>query len=367
MTKKIIDNTFVGALLLSLLSLTILSCSSEDLKGSSTEDDAVFISAVDLSSYPEISNSNPLFYDLEGNPHDFLSMLKENGVNTVRLRIWVDPIEMHSGFTEVKQFSQTLKSKGFKTWLTLHYSDTWADPGNQEVPRNWKGLPFDQLKDSVYNYTENVVRELQPEYIQIGNEINPGFLHPYGHLSSEFEQFIELMTTGIQAVRTNSDKTEIILHYAGMDGSEWFYNQIANLDYDIIGLSYYPIWHGKSLTKLKTTMQNLSNSQDKKIVLAETAYPFTLDWKDWTNKIVGLEEHLILPDYPATPEGQKNFIKEIKTLTKSLEKGIGFCYWGAELIAWKGNEARDASPWENQALFDFDNKALPVLREFQVE
>ncbi len=367
MINKLIDNTFVGVLVLSFLNLTLLSCSIEDLNYSSPENDAVFISAVDISSYPEISNSNPSFYNLKGEPQDFLNILKENGINTVRLRLWVDPIDVHSGFVEVKQFSQALKSKGFKIWLTLHYSDTWADPGHQEIPRNWKGLPFGQLKDSVYTYTKKVVEELQPEYIQIGNEINMGILHPYGHFSREFEQFMELMATGINAVRTNSTQTKIILHYAGVNDSEWFYKQIGNLDYDIIGLSYYPIWHGSSLTRLKTTMQNLSNSLDKKIVLAETAYPFTLDWKDWTNNIVGLEDHLILPDYPATPEGQKKFIKQIRILTKAMENGVGFCYWGAELIAWKGYQATDGSPWENQALFDFENKALPVLGEFQVD
>ncbi len=112
-------------------------------------------------------------------------------------------------------------------------------------------------------------------------------------------------------------------------------------------------------------MQYLSKTYNKKILIAETAYPFTLEWNDWTNNIVGLEEQLILPKYPATIEGQKKFIRQIKILTKEeVENGMGFCYWGAELIAWKGNQSTDASSWENQALFDFDNKALPVLREF---
>jgi arabinogalactan endo-1,4-beta-galactosidase len=93
-----------------------------------------FISAVDISGYPEISNSNPIFYDLNGNQNTFLSILKENGINTVRLKLWVNPINEHSGFNEVKQFPQTLKANGFKTFLTLHYSDTLADPEHQETP-----------------------------------------------------------------------------------------------------------------------------------------------------------------------------------------------------------------------------------------
>ena len=348
--------------------LIFISCNKDDINAPIPEtENSTFISAVDISSYPEISNSNPTFYDLEGNQNDFLTILKDNGINTVRLRIWVNPSSENSGFNEVKQFSQTLKTYGFKTWLTIHYSDTWADPAHQETPTQWQGISFAQLKDSVYNYTEKVMTELLPDYIQIGNEINPGFLHPYGHISNNFQQFIELMDTAIEAVRTNTNDTEIVLHFAGIEGSDWFFNQVSVLDYDIIGLSYYPIWHGKSLSDLKDKMQHLGDEHNKKTLIAETAYPFTLDWNDWTNNIVGMDEQLILPEYPATSEGQRKFIKRIKTLTSEVENGIGFCYWGAELIAWKGNQSTDASPWENQALFDFENKALPVLREFKNE
>lgn len=351
-----------------LLFLTFTSCNKNDIDTPILEtENPTFIAAADISSYPEISNSNPIFYDLEGNQNDFLTILKKNGVNTIRLKLWVHPSNEHAGFNEVKQFSTTLKTHGFKTWLTLHYSDTWADPAHQETPLAWQGSSFTQLKDSVYSYTEKIVSELQPDFIQIGNEINNGFLHPYGHISNEFEQFKELMSTGIRAVRNTSNNTKIILHYAGIDGADWFYNQVGVLDYDIIGLSYYPKWHGKSLKNLKTKMHDLSEMHRKKILIAETAYPFTLEWNDWTHNIVGLDEQLILPAYPATPEGQKNFIKAIKTVTKEVDNGIGFCYWGAELIAWKGTQSSDASPWENQALFDFNNQALPVLSVFNTD
>ncbi len=348
--------------------LVFISCSTDKIDMSTLEsENTIFISAVDLSRYPEIAISKPVFYDLDGNQNNFLEILKNNGVNTVRLRLWVNPNNGHSGFNEVKQFSKTLKKNGFKTWLTLHYSNTWADPAHQETPTDWQGVGFAQLKDSVYCYTEKVAKELQPDYIQIGNEINTGFLHPNGHILTQFLQFKELMDTAILAVRRYTNDTQIILHFAGIEGADWFYKQVSILDYDIMGLSYYPIWHGKSFSTLKQTMLRLSDSYNKKIIIAETAYPFTLQWNDWTNNIVGLDEQLILPEYTATPTGQKNFIKKVKTLTNEMENGIGFCYWGAELIAWKGNQSMDASPWENQALFDFNNVALPVLKEFKNE
>jgi arabinogalactan endo-1,4-beta-galactosidase len=114
-------------------------------------------------------------------------------------------------------------------------------------------------------------------------------------------------------------------------------------------------------------MQELSETHNKSILIAETAYPFTLEWNDWTNNIIGQNSQLILPHYPATIDGQRQFIHEIKSIVKRTKNGIGFCYWGAELIAWKGSQSTNASAWENQSLFDFNNKALPVLFEFKNE
>lgn len=348
--------------------LIIFSCTNEKVDQPILDNESDdFISAVDISSYPEISNQNQVFKDHEGAESDLLDIIKSNGVNTVRLRLWVNPGDEHSSFDEVRNFSQTLKSKGFNTWLSLHYSDTWADPGSQIMPQQWLGISSASLIDSVYEYTQKVVQEIEPDYIQIGNEINSGFLHPEGHIINNYTGFIELMKAGISAVRENSEDMKIIVHFAGLENSDWFYEQVSMLDYDIIGLSYYPIWHSKSLEDLETKMQQLSENHNKNILIAETAYPFTLEWNDWTNNIVGLEEQLILPQFPASQEGQQSFISEIISMTNDLENGIGVCYWGAELVAWKGPEGIDASPWENQALFDFQNQALPALRAFNVE
>ncbi|WP_396189043.1 arabinogalactan endo-beta-1,4-galactanase [Flavobacterium sp.] len=346
-----------------IIFLFFISCTKDENSSPVTKD---FVSAVDISQYPEIASSNISFKDFNGNQKDLLDLLKENGVNTIRLRLWVNPVDEHSGFEEVKQFSQVLKLKGFKTWLTVHYSDTWADPANQQMPSQWEGLSYTSLKDSVYNYTKKVVNQINPDYIQIGNEINSGFLHPIGKINNQ-DNFLDLIKTGCLAVRQNSSNCKIILHYAGIQNSDSFFNIVKYVDYDIIGLSYYPIWHGKSITQLKQKLQELGKNYNKSILIAETAYPFTLDWNDWTNNVVGQNSQLILPDYPATNEGQKKFIHDIKSIMKEAENGIGFCYWGAELIAWKGNQATNASPWENQAIFDFNNKALPVLSEFKNE
>lgn len=347
--------------------LGFAACTKQDEKPIIPASQPEFLRAVDISAFPEITLVDPVFYNASGNEQDFLGILRESGVNAMRLKLWVDPVNEHAGFAEVKSFSETLKNQGFKTWVTVHYSDTWADPGNQQIPDRWSGLDFETLKDSVFVYTTKVMRELQPDYIQIGNEINPGLLLPIGSISQHLKQFLELLQTAANAVRVTNKNTQIIIHYAGFENADWFFEQVKSIDYDIIGLSYYPLWHGKSLDKLKQKMQYLAATFDKKIVIAETAYPFTLGWNDWTNNIVGSPEQLILPDFPATEEGQHNFLQNIKTITQEVDNSIGFCYWGAELIAWKGTEATVASPWENQALFDFDNQALPVLEVFGEE
>jgi arabinogalactan endo-1,4-beta-galactosidase len=353
---------------ISLFLVSVLAGCSDD--GPSEPDrpevEKTFISSVDISLYPEIMLSNPVFYDQNNQENDMLNILKENGVNTIRLKLWVDPVDGHAGFAEVKQFSETLHSKGFKTWLTVHYSDTWANPGKQETPARWKNLDFERLKDSMKIYTEKVVEQMSPDFIQIGNEINNGLMHPLGNINN-FNQFKALLETGIEAVRNTGSSSKIMLHYAGINGASLFYNKVKDLDFDIVGLSYYPWWHGKDISQLETVMSQISQTYDKDIIVAETAYPFTLDWNDWTNNIVGLESQLV-PGYPASETGQQEFIRAIRTISwENVERGLGFSYWGGEQIAWKGPEGTNASAWENLALFDFNNKALPVLNEFTSE
>ncbi len=322
---------------------------------------SALIKAVDISSYPEIALSNANYLNVLGEVEPLLDILKEEEINTIRLRLWIDPSNGHSGFQEVRTFSNELKAQGFKVWLSLHYSDTWADPGQQSPPSQWQNLSFEVLADSIYHYTEKVVAEIRPDYIQLGNEINSGLLHPFGHITDNREGFLQLLEQTSAAVRATSSDCEIIIHYAGITGAEWFYGVVDSVDYDIIGLSYYPIWHGKNLDSLSVTMQQLATVHDKDVVIAETAYPFTLDWDDYTNNIVGLQEHLILPIYPASPGGQSDFVRDVADRVHAVDGGIGYCYWGGELIAWKGPQATDASPWENQALFDFNYQALPAL------
>jgi arabinogalactan endo-1,4-beta-galactosidase len=250
-----------------------------------------------------------------------------------------------------------------KVWLSVHFSDTWADPGNQAKPAAWNGISFSRLKDSVSVYTKKIVTEINPDYIQIGNEINSGFLFPEGSLNN-LNQLKELLTAGTQAVRANAPNCKIMLHCAGYDVADYFFSTLSSIDYDIMAVSYYPIWHGKDLNQLKTVLTNLSSSKNKPVVIAEVAYPFTFDYNDFTNNIIG-DNSQIISTYPATREGQKNFLLQVKNIINAIPRGVGFCYWGAEWISMYGPTATNGSSWENQALWGFDNKALPVIGVFR--
>ena len=135
------------------------------------------------------------------------------------------------------------------------------------------------------------------------------------------------------------------------------------MNYDYIGISYYPVYHGTSLTDLKTKLTSLSQTFGKKIIIAETSYPFSLSYNDWTNNVVGQNNQLV-SGYEANFTGQKNYITAIKSLIKEVPNGIGFCYWGGEWVAFKGSQATDGSTWENQALWDFNNNAVEGIQAF---
>lgn len=339
------------------------SCSkNETVDSPQTTTKTLEIKGVDVSYLPEIRQSGIVFYNTNNQSEPMLTTLKKAGVNTIRLRLWKQPNETTSNFNTVKNLVAECKNLGLKTLLSVHYSDTWADPSQQLKPQQWQGISFDQLKDSVYNYTKKIVTQINPDYIQIGNEINNGFIFPEGNIAN-IQQTKALLFKGIQAVRDNNSDTKIIIHYAGHQNANTFFANMSDLDCDIIGLSYYPIWHGKDLDVLKQNMNLLAANFNKKIMIVETSYPFTLTWNDWTNNIIGFDSQIITI-YSATPEGQKNYIKKLEEILLANDNFIGFCYWGGEWVSYKGNTATNGSSWENQALWDFNNKALPLLNEF---
>jgi arabinogalactan endo-1,4-beta-galactosidase len=352
----------IRAIFYCTLLLFSFSCSNENSSNDISQE--VFIKGADMSFLPLIENEGTQYFNATNQSEDALLTLKKAGCNTIRIRIWNNSLENLSSFTEVKALAQRVKNAGMKVWLCVHYSDTWADPGAQTIPAAWANLSFSDLKIAFANYTSMLVTEIKPDIIQIGNEINNGFMWPKADLVTHENEFLELLSIASDTIRTQAPKTKIMLHYAGIGAvASWFYNKMATVNYDYIGLSYYPIWHGKNLDDVKSTISALGQTHNKKVIIAETSYPFTLGFNDWTNNILGTTDQII-PLFSATPLGQKAYLLALKEKIKETQHGFGFCYWGTEWVAFRGNQSTNGSPWENQSLWDFNNRALPAMAAF---
>lgn len=339
--------------------LFIASCKKEQDTEINEPSNSLEIRGVDMSFLPELRASGVQLKNQNGVIEDALITAKNAGVNVVRLRVWNNNSDPNSSIAILKSIVQEVHNLDMKVMLTVHYSDTWADPAHQTKPSSWANADFQSLTDSVYEFTKLVTRELKPEYIQIGNEINNGFLWPDGSFQN-INQFGLLLKSGVKAVRDVDSNAKIIIHFAGLEKADYFFNAISSIDYDIIGLSYYPIWHGKDLDSLSNTLNRLSTTHQKKIFVAETSYPFTFQWNDWTNNVIG-DSSQILSKFEASTLGQMNYLNSIKNTLSNTPNGIGFCYWGAEWISFKGPNSTVGSSWENQAFWDFNNRALPVF------
>lgn len=324
-----------------------------------------FYRGADLSFLPQIRTDTSGFntyYNADSIEQDALEIFKDAGCNIVRLRVWHTPTTSYSSLAEVAAFAQQIKAMGMMVWLTVHYSDWWADPAHQTPPAAWAALDVNTLADSVYNYSYRLAALIKPDIFQVGNEINGGFLWPQGAISNT-QQFNTLLQAGCAAVRQASPQTKIMLHYAGISGAATFFSGVDTIDYDQIGLSYYPKWHTQSLIELENTLESLGQTFAKEVLLAEVAYPFTLSWNDWTNNIVG-DNSALLPAFEASPQGQADYVNYLKTLIENTTNGAGFCYWAPDWVAYRGPQAQDGSPWENQALFNFNNRALPAMQVY---
>ncbi len=343
-----------------LFLIFILGCKDKNTNQPDANQAAILsLYGADISFLPAIEKTGFQFLDAKGNPKPLLLQLKDAHINLIRLRIWVNPADSLAGNETMKLLNFQAKALGFKTLLSVHYSDTWADPSAQSIPSNWSQTNLFLLKKQVYDYTAQLSKEFQPDYIQIGNEINNGFLWPLGHINQP-SQFVSCIDTAILAVRKCSPQTKIVLHYAGHSSAKWFFNLFKQTDYDVIGLSYYPNWHGKSIDTLVMNMNALAIAYNKSVFICETAYPFTLSWNDQTHNVIGLNSQLI-PEFPATPAGQKAYMEALIKQIKPVKNVLGICYWGAEWVSYKGTQSTQGSSWENQAWFDFTGKALPVL------
>jgi beta-galactosidase len=256
-----------------------------ELKGEAAKSrTATKMLGADISFLPELEDKGMKFSD-DGKEKDAIQILKDHGFNYVRLRIFNDPAHdsgysPKKGFCDLKhtkQMAKRVKDAGMKLLLDFHYSDYWADPGHEYKPAAWKGMGFEKMKDALYNYTKNVMEELKaqgtlPDMVQVGNEINHGMVWPEGNISN-VDSLAQLLNAGIAAVKTVAPATIIMVHVAlgGQNEETVFFmdNMLARgVKFDVIGLSYYPKWHG-TLDDLRDNMNDLLRRYDKDIIVVE--------------------------------------------------------------------------------------------------
>ena len=361
-----------------------------------------FMKGVDISMVDQIEKSGGKFYNARGEEEDIFQILKDNGVNYVRIRLWNNPTyesdqydkdgklvakkgeKMGGGDNTIEtdlRIAKRIKAAGLKFMLDFHYSDFWADPGKQYMPQDWKNLSPAQLENEVEKFTRETINRFvkegaAPDSVQIGNELNAGFMWPIGQLWSDdpsvkiggMKQFTRLLDRASKGVRsaTGGKDIKIIVHLAngGDQGLyKWIFDDVkkAKIDYDIIGLSFYTYWHG-SMDDLKANLEMISKRYGKQMAVVETAYAFTEDDGDSQGNVFQVysdENHGYVPSV----QGQATAIRDIIATVASVKGGCGVFYWEADSILCKGSElsATEGNTWENQAMFDFEGKALPSL------
>ncbi|MDD6504033.1 MAG: glycosyl hydrolase 53 family protein [Lachnospiraceae bacterium] len=364
-----------------------------------------FIKGMDLSTLLEMERCGAKYYD-HGTEKDILQIMKEYNVDTIRLRLWNDP-KSESGepygagnndLAETIAIGKKVTEAGLGVLLNFHYSDFWADPGKQIKPKAWTNYGVEELEKAVYDFTEESLTKVLESgvnvtLIQVGNELSNGLLWPEGQVPN-YDNIAKFVSAGIRACRKVNPDIPIMIHLDNGGNNElyrrWFDNYIdRGADFDYIGLSYYPFWHGR-LDQLENNMNDIAVRYGKDLIIAEVSMGFTMeDYKDYEKlsdeerKGYATRPHLIENiDYPMTIQGQTDFIKDLlgRLANVAGNHGAGFFWWEPAWIPVPGSGwatpaslkyMNDPGPcgneWANQALFDYDGNILPafdVIRDF---
>lgn len=382
-----------------------------------------FMRGVDISSYLSIKESGAVFRDFEGNEVDdagFFAILREAGINWVRIRVWNDPYDSkgnsygggHNDLPTAIMLGRLATEAGMKVMIDFHYSDFWADPNKQTAPKAWAHMTYDDKKAAFGEFTEESLRalldaEVNVAMVQVGNETVAGLAG-----ETDWERICELMNIGSAAIRRvaadNGKEILIAMHFTNPDTKN-FLGYAKNLedygvDYDVFGTSYYTFWHGTP-EKLTSQLQIIAETYGKPVVVLETSYAYINDDGDgWSNSI-SLETENIALQYEISEQGQVNAFRDVCQAVSNVgEAGLGVFYWEPAWIpvqvydasaanadavlranqeAWeefgsgwassfaKTYDPKDAgvyyggSSWDNQAMFDFAGNPLDTINVFK--
>jgi arabinogalactan endo-1,4-beta-galactosidase len=311
----------------------------------------------DLSFLAQAEENGTVFKD-NGQPTPGLQIFKDHGYNWIRLRLFHTPALLPNDLTYTIAQAQAAKKRGFKFLLNYHYSDTWADPQKQFIPRAWADLSHEELVEAVFAYTRDTVAafreaDVMPDMVQVGNEVIGGMLWPDGRLPQNWNNFAELLQAGIHGVEAgaaDAPRPRIMIHIdrgGDLRATRAFFDKCREYDipYDVIGQSYYPWWHG-SLLELRENLAFMANTYDKDIILVEVAY----NWRpaEYRNRPA---------PFPETPAGQREFLDEVHRIVMNTpqDRGKGVFWW---------EPAVPHGAIASRGMFDDDGNALPVISVF---
>lgn len=326
----------------------------------------------DLSYVNEMEDCSAI-YRKAGQPMDPFALLKAEGGNIVRVRIWNNATwTKYSNYPDVLKTIRRAHAAGLQALLDFHYSDDWADGGKQIAPAAWAGLGTDAQAQALHDYTLDTLRKLDadgamPEMVQVGNETNPELLGGKENVPINWARNATLLNAGIRAVHEAGDAgsiaPRIMLHIAQPENVlPWFdaATKAGVTGYDLIGISYYSKWSKWSLAQLKDTIAEAKRRYGKDVIVVETGYPFTLEGADTATNLLGTDA--LVTGYPATPEGQHRFMVDLTQLTVDAG-GIGVVYWEPYWVSTRcGTRWGNGSDWENATWFDYKaHEALPVF------
>jgi len=317
---------------------------------------AEYAIGADLSFLKQAEGRGTVFKD-GGTAKPALQIFKDHGYNWIRLRLFHTPPQLPNNLDYTIALARDAKKLGFKFLLDFHYSDTWADPAKQFLPKAWEGKSHAELVQAVFEYTRDTLlafqkAEVMPDMVQVGNEISHGLLWPDGKLPQNWDNFAGLVQAGLKGIDAacpNGSRPRVMIHIdKGGDwkATKWFFDKLNSYGttYDVIGQSYYPWWHG-SLLDLRENLAFMAKEYKKDIIVVEVAYNWRL--AEYKNKPA---------PFPETPEGQKEFLEEVNRAVLATPNNLGKgVFWWEPAVA-PGRNSR--------AMFDNDGNALPVINVF---
>lgn len=404
---------WLAVLLLAVLSMSLVCCAGAEeestlyvKKVENLPEDFIF--GMDASCVIALEDSGVKYYDFDGNEEDVFKVLADNGVNYIRVRIWNDPYDANGngyggGNNDIDKavlIGQRATKYGMKLLVNFHYSDFWADPAKQMVPKAWAGMEIEEKTQAVYEYTRDCLIKLRDAgvdvgMVQVGNETNNLMCGERIWFNIQY-----LMQAGAKATREIFPEALVALHFANpeKEGSYATYAKKMDyyqVDYDVFASSYYPYWHG-TLENLATVLNDIATTYNKKVMVMETSYAYTAEDTDFNGNTIG-DGGAIVKNYPFTVQGQANNVRDITdTIVNRVANGIGVVYWEGTWISvggesWEENSAlweKHGSGWassyaasydpndagkyyggnavDNQAMFDQFGHPLESLKVFKL-